>query len=700
MPWRHVDHQLKTLRYFAFASVLIPLAVALLFGAYRFHEAKEESGQQTERTLRVASEHASKILVITESLQDRIGDQVSGRAATDLKADEARLHAMLASLIRGQEQIRSLWILGPKGQVIASSRMFPVPVQNLSDREYFKFHRQEAGRRHMSDPVTGRGSGESLINFSMGFVGPDGRFGGVINVGLATAYMTQFYADLAMSEADLAVAMFNKDGAIYARWPAPTAGAERMTPESPLMRAIADGQQAGRLRGQASDGKERLIAYRKVADAYPLYVGAGAGIGALWFSLWKDFAVLLALGLPPFAALWFAMRAAAKRVRLAAGTARRLDEEMASRRKAEDALVQTQKLEALGRVAGGVAHEFNNALMVVSTNLHLLSRERPESSKRLESARKAVDSATKLTRQLLSFTRRQALAPQEVDPNVALPAIAPLLAPILGARVEMEMDLEPGLPLIRIDTAELELALVNLAINSRDAMPEGGRFSMSARKVVNETGDVSGVEIEVADTGVGIAPDVLPKVFEPFFTTKEVGSGTGLGLSQVRAFCERVGGHARVESEAEQGVKVTLFLPAVVHIHSVMSDAPKTEWADAAGKKVLLVEDDDLVAEALMPMLESFGYEVNRVDRAAKALSWLDGGQIAPDIVVSDVRMPGAMDGLGLARELKKTRPALPLLLITGYADALGEIERESFTVLPKPCAPEALRTAMEKLAA
>ena len=699
MPTRDTDHQLRSLRAFGILSLAIPLLVGLAFGVYRYVASQAEFSQKVDRSLRVANEHASKVLVISEALQDRVNDLVRGRSAADLKAHEAALHASLRELTRNQSQIRTVWILGPDGKLLASSSVYPVQALDMADRQYFRLHDAGPGMRHMSNPVAGHGAGDESIDFSVGFPGPDGGLGGVINIGLATSYLRQFYSDLAASEPGLAVAMFNREGHIYARWPSPTPGAARMGADIPLMHQILSGREVGTLTGTSSDGEQRLISYRRVSEAYPLYVGAGMSITALRMALWKDSAVLLAFGVAPSLAFWFAIRTAARRARLAADAARQLAIQTTSRRKAEEALIQAQKLEALGRVAGGVAHEFNNALMVISANTHLLG-VKSGPNRRLDSIKRAVDSATQLTRQLLSFTRRQALAPQPVGPEQALAAVAPLLAPVLGGRIALDVDVEPGLPSICVDAAEMELALVNLAINARDAMPSGGNFRIEARRADDGADGAPAVSIAVTDNGCGIAPENMQKVFEPFFTTKEVGAGNGLGLSQVRNFCERGGGSVQIESEVGFGTTVTLRLPALAADRAVAASGQDEAAMLPPGKHVLLVEDDDLVASGLVPTLETFGCRVERVDRAAGALAWIERQAALPDVMVSDVRMPGQMDGLGLARVLRVRFAELPVLLITGYADGLTDIEKEHFPVLPKPCTAEALQAALARLVA
>ena len=321
----------------------------------------------------------------------------------------------------------------------------------------------------------------------------------------------------------------------------------------------------------------------------------------------------------------------------------------------------------------------------------------------MQSIQRAVDSATKLTRQLLAFSRRQALMPERVDLAEKLPSAVSLLAPVLGNQIKLQIEVAPSTRPITADMAELELALLNLAINARDAMPSGGSFSVRAAnaeeplppKLVGR----AAVAIEAADTGVGIAPDLLDKVFEPFFTTKPVGQGTGLGLSQIYGLCERAGGLATVRSEVGRGTTVTLFFPA--------SDGPapvgstRSEAALAAlGKSVLVVEDNDQVAGSLMPVLDALGCRATRVDSAAMALDWLAAKSAPPDVVLSDVVMPGEMDGLALAVRLREKFPGLPVVLMTGYAERMAAITDAGFEVLPKPCSAELLASAIARATA
>ncbi|MBI2772237.1 MAG: response regulator [Burkholderiales bacterium] len=355
----------------------------------------------------------------------------------------------------------------------------------------------------------------------------------------------------------------------------------------------------------------------------------------------------------------------------------------------------------MGRLTGGVAHDFNNALMVISNNAYLLQRNVTEGGKRqLASISRAVESATKLTRQLLAFSRRQALVPETFRLQDALPAARELIVPVLGSQVALDIEVAPDTRAITVDMAELELALLNLAINARDAMPSGGAFTIMARNATGELpaplkGDA--VVVEAGDTGGGIPEEVIGKVFEPFFTTKPVGHGTGLGLSQVYGLCERAGGAATITSVPGNGTRVSLFFPAT-EAAAAPGPADRRAVDRQLGKRVLLVEDNDEVAGSLLALLEALGCTVTRVDRAAAGREWLAAHADLPDLVLTDVVMPGDMDGVGLAQFIRQTLPSLPVLLMTGYAEHMEAIGKLDFEVLPKPCSAQILSAAITRV--
>lgn len=363
----------------------------------------------------------------------------------------------------------------------------------------------------------------------------------------------------------------------------------------------------------------------------------------------------------------------------------RLRSETLERRRAEEALWQAQKHQAVGRLAGGVAHHFNNLLTVILGNLDMVRRgvaDDATQASKLERASEAARRATKLTRQLLTFSGRQMLHADRFEPSRGLPDMINLLGGSLRDHITVETDIPEGLWPVRVDSGELELALLNLAINAGDAMPQGGRLSIAA---ANQTlraprlgleGDY--LMIEVADDGPGIPPDILPRVFDPFFSTKEVGVGTGLGLSQVHGFAHQAKGAVDIESAPGEGATIRIYLPA---LRESSVDPGKS---DSDGGVILIVEDDIDVAEVAASMLDSHGFSVKLAYRAQVALDLLRRGE-SIDLVFSDVVMPGGMTGLDLAREVKRSFPRIPILLATGYSDTLGGAERLGVPVITKP---------------
>ncbi|WP_293354262.1 PAS domain S-box protein [Phenylobacterium sp.] len=355
--------------------------------------------------------------------------------------------------------------------------------------------------------------------------------------------------------------------------------------------------------------------------------------------------------------------------------------------RAHEQLAQSQKLEALGKLTGGVAHDFNNLLMVVSGQAQLLRRrvsDDPRALQALDAIEASARRGEDLTRHLLSFSRRQRLTPEPTALADRAPGLRELLSASLPAAVRLDMDLGADLWPVAVDVSELELALLNLTVNARDAMPRGGILSLRGDNVtLDGSGGLEGdfVALTVADTGTGIAPDIVPKIFDPFFTTKDIDKGTGLGLSQVFGFAHQSGGQVTVTSELGAGAHFTLYLPRADRAPAAQSeDEPP---AAAAGARVLLVEDNPEVAEVAARMLEELGHEVRAVSNGAAALAALDTGEPV-DMVFSDIVMAGEPDGLSMARQVREAFPYVPILLATGYSEAAARIGDE-FPILRKP---------------
>jgi PAS domain S-box-containing protein len=352
-------------------------------------------------------------------------------------------------------------------------------------------------------------------------------------------------------------------------------------------------------------------------------------------------------------------------------------------------LAESQKLDALGQLTGGVAHDFNNLLMIISGNTHTIRKEiRSEKSIRaLQSIQAASERAASLTRQLLTFARRQSVQPQPVKLTERLAALRDVLSSGIGSSVSLTIDVPDDIWKVVVDPNEFETALVNLVVNARDAMPDGGSVIVSAKNVPVE----GHVAISVEDTGIGIPEDIAAKVFDPFFTTKAVGKGTGLGLSQVHGFAHQAGGTVGLTSKLGKGTRVTICLPKA----TTESTSDQDETASAGSGTVLLVEDNPEVANASTSLLEELGYNVRWAPDAVSALAELEKHGI--DIVCSDIVMPGKMDGVGLAKAIREKRPKLPILLMTGFSAAAKEISSQ-FPVLRKPYQLHELSRELQKL--
>lgn len=364
---------------------------------------------------------------------------------------------------------------------------------------------------------------------------------------------------------------------------------------------------------------------------------------------------------------------------LNAGLEQRVADEIAERMKAEEQLRQAQKMEAVGQLTGGIAHDFNNMLAVILGSLHLAKRRLGKGElnieRFLESAMDGANRAATLTQRLLAFSRQQPLAPEVLDINKMVGGMSELLERSLGELVRLETVLMAGLWRVKADPAQLESALINLAVNARDAMPKGGRLTIETanasidRKYAREYALQPGqyVLIAVTDNGTGIAADLLGKVFDPFFTTKVVGKGTGLGLSQVYGFVRQSGGHVKIYSEVDVGTTVKIYLPRFAGEEPVSSPSESAPYAGASlqSETILVVEDDERVRSISSESLRELGYTVVEAASAKEAIRKIEGGFV-PDLLFTDVVMPD-MTGAELAAELSRRHPDLKVLFTTGY---------------------------------
>jgi PAS domain S-box-containing protein len=383
--------------------------------------------------------------------------------------------------------------------------------------------------------------------------------------------------------------------------------------------------------------------------------------------------------------------------------------DITERRTTQESYLQAQKMEAIGQLTAGMAHDFNNLLQVINGNLEvaLISLDRPDLARQqLERAQRAAMRAGRLTQQLLTFARKQRLEPRLININNLVFDFSEMLVRTLGGKIELRLDLRPGLPSCMLDPTHLEMALLNVLINARDAMPDGGEVTVATsivrgedRLKVHDLPHGTYVSLCVIDKGTGMAPEVLRRATEPFFTTK--GPGTGLGLAMVHGFVQQSHGRLEIASHPGEGTKVTMIFPIADNAAGLPDAAPDDAGASAARPGVLVVEDNDDVRELAEQVLGMEGYAVQSAASGEQALDLLRQGARA-DLLFTDVIMPGGMNGLELVERARALRPGLPVLVTTGYMDELPQGGRSGgLSILAKPYRQEELlervRKALEK---
>jgi two-component system, NtrC family, sensor kinase len=680
---------IRVLQLMMVASVVLP-AVLFVFASwlsYRHEHAVADD--RIERSLDILHEHALKVFQTVERAIAEVDEVTRGMADDEIRADQPRLHARLKRIVDALPQLRAIFLSDRNGRPLASSQLALVPTDfELRDRSFFSAHVTSDAGTFVSEVLTPRltaNFGTYFFVLSRRRPAADDSFNGVTAVAVLPRYFEEFYGLIGRGSGNL-YGLVRSDGMFLTRYPEPPDRLRRLDPSSPLRQAIAQGRERALYTVSRSqiDQVDRRVGYRKL-QGFPIYAVAGiddAAIRAKWLATLTSH---LIFGLPATLLLFSILGLALHRTR-------RLHDEAERREAAEGALRQAQRLEAIGQLTGGVAHDFNNLLMIVSGSAQRLRRELTDEKhvRLLDMIANATARGESLTRQLLAFSRRQMHTPAVIDLSQRLPDLKEMLNRSLRGDIAIEVAVPSKSCAVKVDPSELELALLNLAVNARDAMPNGGALGITAKAVVLKGKAVeeglSGefVAIRVSDNGNGIPAEILPHVFEPFFTTKEVGKGTGLGLSQVYGFAKQSGGTATITSTVGRGTAITLYLPRTHELPAPPIAQTEPGSAPRPAGTVLLVEDNPEVAEVAAAYLRQLGYLVRQAASAREALEAL-GGDPAIDLVFSDILMPGGTNGLELAKTVRERYPAMPVLLCTGYSSSAQDAVSQGFVVLQKP---------------
>jgi signal transduction histidine kinase/CheY-like chemotaxis protein len=633
--------------------------------------------------------------------------------------------------------VSSVLVTDRDGQMIAKSGDISPPGVNYADRDYFRFHQADRSlAMHVSGPISSRLTGHKVMIFSIRLNDERGDFAGVVAGAIAVSYFDNLLMSLEPA-ADAAITLVQFNGTLIARAPSKANAAGANVSAGPLFRNFSHARAGTYIDHTLLDGTERLVAYQTLGE-FPLLVAYSQSTVAV-FAGWLHMvyfvgAALLAMCGLKVCAIWLLRREHARRLRAeqaaelsaaaVAAVNRSLEERinvaLAVQERAQETLETGQRLEALGQLSGGIAHDINNVLQTISGACSLMEARQhdPEHVKRLSAiALRAADRGTVVTRRLLAFAKRGNLRAEEVDPIAVLVDMQELLNHTLMGSIVVELNLPPWLPMILVDRMQLETVLVNIANNARDATPSGGTITISARQeAVNESGAQAAglsagsyVRLIVHDRGIGMDAKTLARAVDPFFSTKGPGQGTGLGLSMAKGFVEQSGGKLDIVSRIGEGSTVTLSFPAVgtggvprtsergIPTFNTGAAAPTTppvfvaltpSESGGGSATVLVVDDNQQSRELVCEWLSACRFEVHQATSGEAALATLEGG-LEIDMLLTDFSMPG-MNGIELARAVRKRVPGQPVIILTGNTgtiaiDAIGAAAGGECMVLQKP---------------
>ncbi len=679
------------------AAIIIPAAAFLAAALENRSDVLREGVGTVQRTAAILDEHASKVFDTVDLLLGRVEGRIDGLSAEQIDTEDTS--QFLKRLKAPLPQAVSIWVSDASGRVLAGSQGWDRKM-GIGDRPFFLTHKNGNHGTTIGLPFMGRATDMASFAVSRARLTPTGEFDGVLHVALSPDYFANVFRE-ASPDGRHAALLMRGDGALLAY--DPETASREVGLDRPLMKAMANAPDSGLFRGPSpTDGEKGVFAYRRIApyNAYVVFGESDEALAARWYTNLRLYGAVA--GAASFFLLVLSLLAL-KRVQSEHEVLRQLSIQSEQRLAAEQRLFQSQKLESIGQLTGGIAHDFNNLLAVVLGNLGLLGKyvrgnERAEML--LERATQGAERGVTLTQRLLAFARRQDLAPQSVDVSLLVRGIMDLLRSTLGSDVVIVTEIESDVPPALVDPNQLELAVLNLAVNARDAMPTGGTMTLSVRSsCLGDDNDLSlpagaYVCLALVDSGVGMDATTLARASEPFFTTKDVGKGTGLGLSMVHGLALQSGGAFRLQSWAGEGTRAEIWLLRAPHA-VVADETPETARPPhMTTAKILLVDDDDLVREATAAMLEDEGYDVTPAPDAITGLHLLRDRRF--DLLVTDLVMP-RMSGAVLAARVAEEWPKLPVLIVTGFAERAGEVPAQ-LPRLGKPFTAAELSAAVARL--
>ena len=696
--WRRAVHSLQV------ACIVFP---ALLFGGLAWIDYRVEldrTHNDVATAVNAIAEHAQTVVETVQLVLARVLDHIDRQDWMTLAASP-ETHEFLDRLRRELPQVEAVFLVDPQGILAASSRAYPMPRYDVHNTDYFATTKQQnSDAIVITPPFPGTNSGTTGFMISRRRA-RDGQFDGMVGVTVSHQYFETFYRAILDNPTASAAGLVRTDGALLVRFPDPPGRPVALPASNPMLVEARAGTDFAVFEGRSSlDGKQRIAGFRRLRDL-PLLAGYSTD-RSVFLTTWASHAAVIAVCAILLSALLLAtehfMR---RRTAVEHDSLRRLVEETERRRQAEAMAQQGQKMEALGRLTGGVAHDFNNLLAVVLGSLELALRREsdPRTVRLLNTATEAAQRGAKLTAQMLAFSRKREVAVRSIDVNAVIRGMDDLLRRTLGPSVTLHYELTDDLRPALADLVQFELALLNLAVNARDAMPNGGdltfRSNMIAVGDANSPGLERGdyVRVQVADTGAGMSEEVLARAHEPFYTTKGPGGGTGLGLSMVDGFVRELGGALTLDSTPGVGTTVSVYLREADTAPLVEAPSPDGEILPSRPARLLLVDDDASVRLSTRRMLAELGHDVVEAAGGAEAMAVLAHDRRF-DLLVIDFAMP-LLNGGQLAAEVTKLWADAPILFMTGYVenDALRPWSQRGYRTMQKPFSARDLAAAVER---